>query len=223
MLDYDRYLVIAPHPDDEVLGMGGTIKKLTEMGKEVAILYISGHYPPLYPNHVGVAIETECMKSLRILGVTNFRFFRLPPTNIALDGIASLNSLIYDFVTEFKPEVVFGPFTDRHVDHKQVFEAMMVATRPLSSLSPKIVASYEVVSETHWLSPSAESIFQPTHYVDITAIMLFKLKAMGCFVSQIQPTPCARSLEALDALAVFRGSCCGVERAEGFVVHRYLC
>ena len=168
-LNGKRVLVIAPHPDDEILGVGGTIAKCTEQGCEVVVLTISGHLPPLYPEGVYKQTVDEAHQAHAIVGVTESLFLEIPATMLTDVPVHELNGKILDVVKRVKPEIVFCPYPDRHVDHRIVFDSALVATRPVSiGLGIEVLAAYETLSETHWNAPHIEPNFTPNWIVDIT-------------------------------------------------------
>src|SRR5439155_6821004 len=116
------------------------------------------------------------------------------------------------------------PFPDRHIDHRLVFESAMVATRPVGSAARgiELLAAYETVSETHWNAPHIEPNFVPNWIVDVTNEMSRKVDALACYGSQMQAFPAARSVEAVEALAKFRGTQAGFSFGEGFHVIRMI-
>jgi len=213
--------IIAPHPDDEVLGLGGTIRRMSLSGIKVHLLVISGHLPPLYSIEIFKKTQIECNMSAKILGISSIKFLEIPATNISQKPVAELNAKINDFLDKAKPTTVFIPFPDRHIDHKLIFEASMVCTRPVGQHYPKLVLSYETLSETDWNAPYIEPFFIPEMYIDITDTFESKLEAMRSYKSQLQNAP-SRSLEAIEALARYRGSQNGFKYAEGFKVIRHL-
>ena len=220
-MDYDRALIITPHPDDDILGAGGYIKKLSESGCEVNVLTVSGHLPPLYSEEVFATTVKEAAKAHALVGVAHSQYLKIPATKIGDVPINELNGKVVDAVNTFKPSLVLCPFPDRHIDHRLVFDAAMVATRPVGvGNNIKLLAAYETLSETHWNAPHIESNFVPTWVVDITHTIKDKKKALACFESQITPFPGPRSIEAVDALAKFRGTQAGFAYGEGLQIIR---
>lgn len=138
--------------------------------------------------------------------------------NIALP---QFNAAILDVIHDVKPDILLMPYYDRHVDHRMIFDAVMVASRPVGvGKRLKLVAAYETLSETHWNAPHIEPNFTPNWVVDITDYIDIKLDAMACYTSQLHKFPEPRSLEALRALALFRGSQSGFGYGEGFHIIR---
>lgn len=212
-------VVIAPHPDDETLGVGGTIARLTAEGAHVAVLIVSGHLPPLYPQGIFEVSERESRAAMRILGVSSLEFLKIPALTVSRTPTEELNGKIAQFITRNKPDMVFLPFLDRHIDHRVIFDSSVVACRPVSSAAPWVVLAYETLSETHWNVPGVEPAFMPELFVEITPYMEKKIEALSCYESQIKQSP-ARSVEASQALARFRGSQNGCDYAEAFKVVR---
>lgn len=216
-----RALVIAPHPDDEVLGAGGTIARLVDAGVSVTVVAACSDLPPLYPADVAPAVEREARAAHEVLGVAESIFLDLPSVEVSRGPVAALNGPLQEVVDRVRPSIVLIPFPDRHVDHRAVFDAAMVATRPIGAgRDITLVAMYETISETFWNAPGAEPVFAPTWNVDIAATLARKVEAFSRFESQLQAFPGPRSVEALEALALFRGSQAGLPHAESFQVVR---
>ena len=219
LFDIRRLVVIAPHPDDETLGAGGTIARFAAAGAEVSVLIVSGHLPPLYPEAAFEETRREAEAAFRVLGVTRFEFLKVPATMVHEMPVAELNGKVTNFVRAAAPELVLIPFPDRHIDHRIVFDSSVVATRPVGQNPPRMVMCYETLSETHWNAPGIEPAFVPDFHFDITAQMEKKIQALECYASQVKSAP-SRSLDATRALARFRGSQMGCEHAEAFKMVR---
>ena len=218
--DLKNIVVISPHPDDETLGLGGSIKKFSSSGIKVHILVVSGHLPPLLDNkNQFLTTKEEAIKAFDKLGVTSFEFLEIPATYVNKEDISSLYGKINKFIKQIDPEVVFLPFPDRHIDHRIIFDGSVVACRPIKKNFPKIVLMYETLSETHWNVAGAEPIFNPDFFIDISNEISFKLSALNCYKSQIKENP-SRSTDAIKALAKFRGSQNGCDYAEAFKLVR---
>jgi LmbE family N-acetylglucosaminyl deacetylase len=217
----NRLLVIAPHPDDEILGAGGTIAKYAARGYEITVLTVSGHRPPLYPEDAYLRTLEEAKAAHAIVGVRQSLFLGVPATMLGQEPVASLNGKIAAVVRDIAPSIVLCPYPDRHVDHRYVFESSMVATRPVGfGRGIRIVAAYETLSETHWNAPHIEPNFTPNWVVDISDYIEPKIAALRCYESQVSPFPGPRSVEAVRALSVFRGTQAGFAHGEGLHVVR---
>ena len=216
-----KLLIISPHPDDETLGAGGTLARFADRGGEITVLTVAAHMPPLYPKDVHETAMADARNAHHLIGVKESLFLNYPAVFLRDIPVHEFNSSIHEVVTRVEPDVVLTPYFDRHIDHRLVFEAAMVVCRPVGvGKKIKVVAAFETVSETHWNAPHIEPDFTPNWFVDITDYIDKKLEIMNCYPSQIHPFPEPRSLEALRALALFRGSQAGVGYAESFHIIR---
>jgi LmbE family N-acetylglucosaminyl deacetylase len=216
-----RILVVAPHPDDETLGVGGTIAKFAAQGDEVFVLMVSGHLPPLYNREDYEKTVSEAYSAFSVLGVLKSEFLEIPATMIGDQPLHKVNGRISKIVNDFNPDIVFTPYPDRHIDHRLIFDSVMVATRPVGAgRKIEMLAAYETLSETHWNAPHIEPNFIPNWTVDISNHMANKIDAMNCYKSQLSPLNGPRSIEAIEALAKFRGTQSGFEYGESFHIIR---
>ena len=218
-----RVMVVAPHPDDETLGVGGTIAKYSAQGADIFVLIVSGHLPPLYSRKDYDKTVHEAQSAFKLLGVSQSEFLEIPATMINSKPLHKVNGRISKIINDFKPHIVFCPYPDRHIDHRLIFDSVMVATRPVGvGRDIEILAAYETLSETHWNAPHIEPNFTPNWVVDITEQIDNKLDALSCYKSQISDFPGPRSIEAVEALAKFRGTQAGFGYGEGFHVIRMI-
>tara|TARA_B110000483_G_scaffold239850_1_gene319214 strand:+ start:327 stop:998 length:672 start_codon:yes stop_codon:yes gene_type:complete len=218
-LDFKKTLVIAPHLDDETIALGGTIKKLSKTKSQINVIIVGGHLPPLYKKEDYQITKNESKKALKILGVKKVYYLDIPALEFHRKYYNTLNSKINALMNDFNPTTVFIPFPDRHIDHRTVFDCAMVNTRPNKKNHPKFVLSYETLSETHWNAPYIEANFTPDFFVNIDETIKDKIKALNCYQSQIKDNQ-SRSIQAVQALARFRGSQNGCKYAEGFKLIR---
>jgi len=219
-----KILIIAPHPDDEVLGCGGTIKKHSNQGDDVYLCIVTKAYTPDWTQEFIDNRKKNIDCSNKILGIKETFFLDLPTVKLDTIPQKELNDSISKCVENIKPEILYIPFGgDLNKDHRLVFESSIVATRPKPKNSIKKVLSYEVLSETEWGSLRAQEmkdIFIPNIYIDISNTLEFKLEAMSCYKSELKDYPHPRSLEAINVLAKKRGSESGLTVAEAFVLIR---
>lgn len=210
-----RVVVIAPHNDDEILGVGGTMAKLAKSGHEVIVCEVTAGD---LADEMVQQQKREARKSHELIGVSKTVFMDLPVVGLKEMRTREINGAFLKQITELEPEVVFIPHKgDMHIDHRMVIEAAMVALRPVSAPKLKGIYAYETLSETDWNTPSVDNAFIPTVFVDITDEITTKLEAMKCHESQLCDYPHPRSLEALEALAKHRGCTICREYAEAFM------
>lgn len=211
-------LVIAPHPDDEVLGCGGTIIKYVKQGHQVFVCFVTKAYTPDWSKDFLEKRKVEIEKSSKILGLERKYFLDYPTAKLDTipqkELIASINKVISDC----QPQVLYIPHKgDLHKDHKLVFEASLVASRFFSNNGIKKILSYETLSETE-SNGQAEDFFMPNVYEGISKFFGQKLKAISSYSSELKKMPHPRSLAAVEALARKRGFDCGAELAESFML-----
>jgi LmbE family N-acetylglucosaminyl deacetylase len=216
-------LVIAPHPDDEVLGVGGAMARWALEGHVVQVAVVTRGRPPLYSDVEEAVCSAEARAAHGRLGVAATWFLDLPAAELDSLPHRELNGRLGELIRASGPDEVYVPFLgDVHLDHQLVFRSAMVASRPGREESPRRVYAYETLSETNWNAPFLTPPFIPNHFVDITSTLHLKLEAMACYRSQLRDPPHERSLAALQALATLRGATVGLPAAEGFVTIRTL-
>jgi LmbE family N-acetylglucosaminyl deacetylase len=216
-----RVVVVAPHPDDEVLGCGGVMARHAANGDEVSVIIATRGAPELFSDESVERTRAEARCAHAILGARETRFLDFPAPRLDVTpGHLLADSLARQFC-ELQAERVYLPHHgDIHTDHGRVYQAVLVAARPLSHCPVRQLLCYETLSETEWAPPTASAVFCPTVFVDISAYLPKKLAAMQCFASQLKAFPNPRSLETIEALARVRGSTISVPAAEAFVLVR---
>ncbi len=220
-----RALVLAPHPDDEVLGCGGTMRRLHEAGAEVyAAIMANGSIgaPELYTAEGWQIVTGEAQRAHAELGVTKTIFSDLPAPALDQHEAYKIASKVSEVLQEVNPTHLFIPHRgDLHLDHGAIFNAALVAARPFPGAMVEQILSYETLSETEWGHPVPSHAFIPNHFVALEPSHLdAKLRSMECFATQLQESPHPRSLEGIRALATVRGATVGVHAAEAFATIR---
>jgi N-acetylglucosamine malate deacetylase 1 len=219
----NRVLVIAPHPDDEVLGVGGTMAKFASEGAEVYVAIVTKGYPPDFTEETVQKDRAEALAAHQVLGVKETIFLSFPAARLDSVPHCEVNSQLIDLLQKLHPDIIFIPFNgDIHLDHQRVFLSALVAARPNSSYAPKVIYAYETLSETNWNAPYLTPNFVPNVFVDISPYLETKMKAMQMYASQLKPFPHERSEESLRALATLRGSTVGCFSAEAFYLVRQI-
>lgn len=214
-------LVIAPHPDDEVLGVGGAILKHRADGDAVHVVICTRGESSRFGAAQVERVQREARDVHAFLDVTGSYFLDFPAAGLDTIPGADLNAALAETFAAVAPDTVYLPHAgDVHRDHQLVFQAGLVCARPNMGRYPTRVLTYETVSETNWHAPPVTPPFMPNVYVDITPHLERKLEACAMYVSQMQSPPHERSLEALRALATVRGHTMHVAAAEAFMLVR---
>lgn len=216
-----KILVVAPHPDDEVLGVGGSIAKHVNAGDEVYVCIITKAYTPEWSDNFIKNRSNEIKKAHEILNVYKSICLDLPTVKLDTFPQVDLNAAIFEVVAKIDPEIVYIPHKgDLNKDHRLVHYAALVATRPANRQLKKILA-YETLSVTEW--GSTIDPFIPNSYIDISETFDKKIEAMKAYGSELKEPPHPRSLEIIEALAKKRGSEIFVNYAEAFLLIREIC
>jgi LmbE family N-acetylglucosaminyl deacetylase len=215
-----RIIVISAHPDDETLGVGGTLLKHKNKGDEIYWLIVTN----IFENQ-GFTKERVASRQLEIDRVAElFRFKRvfklnIPTMSISSETIISLIPRISQVFQEIQPEIIYTlNRSDAHSDHRYLSEAVMACTKSFRYPYIKKVLMYECISETEFAPSYPEKVFIPNYYVDISDFIDMKIAIMKVFESELAPAPFPRSEENIRALARFRGSTVGCHFAEAFQV-----
>ena len=223
-------LVVAAHPDDEVLGCGGTIARHAEAGDAVQVLIVAeGATSRQEQRDRKEAAEQlsslaqAAQKAGAILGAMGVELLDLPDNR--LDSLDRLDLIkrIEERIAWHQPQVVYVHHAgDVNIDHRRLHEAVITACRPTPGQPVRRLLSFEVASSTEWQPPGSAPAFQPNWFVDITAQWSRKRQALESYAAEMRPWPHARSISALEHLARWRGAQVGVEAAEAFGLLRQL-
>ena len=226
----ESILVVAAHPDDEVLGCAGTIARHADAGDQVQVLIVAegatSRQQQRDREQVGdelSALAQAAHKAGAILGAAGVELLDLPDNR--LDSLDRLDVIkqIEERINRYEPQVVYVHHAgDVNVDHRRLHEAVVTACRPTPGHVVKRLLSFEVVSSTEWQPPGSAPAFQPSWFVDISEQWERKREALVAYASEMRNWPHARSLEAVGHLARWRGAQVGVEAAEAFALMRYV-
>jgi LmbE family N-acetylglucosaminyl deacetylase len=226
----DSVLVVAAHPDDEVLGCGGTIARHADAGDQVQVLIVAEgatsreqQRDRIQATDALSALAQAAQQAGAILGAKGVELLALPDNR--LDSLDRLDLIkkIEESIARHQPQVVYVHHAgDVNVDHRRLHEAVVTACRPMPGQPVRRLLSFEVVSSTEWQPPGSAPAFQPNWFVEISDQWQRKRQALVAYTSEMRPWPHARSLEALEHLARWRGAQVGVEAAEAFCLLRQL-
>lgn len=213
-------LVIAPHPDDETLGCGGTLLRHKAEGCQVHWLLITG-----MSEERGFSKERIAKRNEEILLAAQAYVFdsvaqlNLPPAALETLPLGQIIAGISDTINKVKPQIVYVPYrNDAHSDHELVFDAAMSATKSFRYPFIKRVLAYETLSETDFGMKPEDGGFRPNVFVDISSYINKKLDIMEIFESEMGEFPFPRSRKALEALATLRGAQSNCQAAESFML-----
>lgn len=218
-----RVLVVAAHPDDEVLGMGGTIAVHTSGGDDVRVLVVTDGSSTQYPGDAKIRErkEQEALEAAKELGVEDYVHLDLPDMRLDTLEHIDVNRILEEHVREFAPHVVYTVHPDVNRDHQVLFDSVAVATRPTPGHPVRRLLTYAPTSSTEW-TPAAVNWFQPNWYVDVSGSLEQKIAAFAHYETERREYPHPRSARAIRAAAEFHGTSCGLEFAEPFVLVRSL-
>lgn len=220
-------LIVVAHPDDEVLGVGGTAALFAQKGRDVRVLILAEGATSRDPvrdtnkhQKALTSLQKNAIDAADILGVCAPQFCGYPDNRLDSVELLDVIKAVERVVEEHQPTTVLTHHqSDLNIDHRIAFEAVLTACRPVPDQCVKEILCFETLSSTEW-SAHQEKSFYPNYYVDITAQLEQKLEALKCYASEMRPYPHARSIEAVEALAKMRGASAGVRAAEAFVLIR---
>jgi LmbE family N-acetylglucosaminyl deacetylase len=218
-----KVLVVAAHPDDEILGVGGTIAGHVRQGDQVTIALVADSGAARYEDGTIDLVKKCAIEAAKHLGVSqeNLRFAGFEDQKLDTLPILEITRWIETVVEDIEPQIVYTHHRgDINRDHRVVHEATLTATRPYNTLFVERILCFETPSATEWAGPFVEDAFVPNVYRDVTGCLDSKLKAMSAYTTEIRPAPHPRSLSALEARAAYWGSVTGVAAAEPFILVR---
>jgi len=220
-------LVVAAHPDDEVLGCGGTIARASEE-HEIRVLVLGEGMTSRMDreqadSRVLERLRADATEAARLLGARAIEFEALPDNRFDQVPLLDIVKIVERQIERLKPDVCYTHHSgDLNIDHGLTFRAVMTATRPGADHHVREVLSFEVPSSTEWAFHCVEPSFRPNVFVDVSGTIEKKIAAMSCYSTEIRPLPHPRSPEALRATAARWGSVIGVDCAEAFELIRCL-
>jgi LmbE family N-acetylglucosaminyl deacetylase len=219
-------LVVAAHADDEALGCGGTIARLTRAGSVVHVAFLADGVtarPGEAAGHVDALRERRAAaeKACAVLGVAGMSYGEFPDNRLDTVPLLSIVQSIEPLLRRHRPEMVITHHAgDLNVDHRRTHEAVAVACRPLPGASVRTLLAFEVPSSTEWQPAGSGPAFVPNWFNDISGTLDVKLAALDAYGAEMRAWPHARSRAAVEHLARWRGATIGVAAAEAFVLGR---
>lgn len=223
----NRVLVIAAHPDDEVLGCGATAARLVMEGNEVHFAILGEGLTSRHADRSAAdatqlsALHQHAHAAAAKLGVKSLTLHKLPDNRLDTVPLLDVVKIVEELVDRLKPTVIYTHHGgDLNVDHGVVHRAVLTATRPVAGQPVQQIYAFEVPSSTEWAFQRLEPVFRPNVFVDVTFTLEAKIAAMECYESEARKFPHPRSPEALRAIAMRWGSVAGCGAAEAFELVR---
>lgn len=225
-----KVLVVAAHPDDEVIGCGGTIARHAAQGDRVSVLIVAEGATSRSRQRDRTAVASE-LEDLALaarsandaLGVTRLNLLDFPDNR--MDGVELLDVIksIEAEIAEWRPEMVYTHHAgDVNIDHRVIHDAVVAACRPQPGCCVNTLLFFEVASSTEWRPPASGMAFQPNWFVDIHAHWEAKMAALKAYASEMREFPHPRSVAAIEHLACWRGASAGLPMTEAFMLGRMI-
>jgi LmbE family N-acetylglucosaminyl deacetylase len=221
-------LVVAAHPDDEILGCGGAIARHVQQGDRVAVVILgegvtsrSAHGMPDQDLEKLRDLSMATQRACAILGVRDVALNDFPDNRMDSLALLDVVKLIEVHIARVRPTVIYTHHGgDVNIDHQVTYQAVVTACRPQPGHPVRTLLTFETLSSTEWQPPLAGVSFAPNWFVDINETLALKLAALDEYVSELRPWPHPRSISAVEHLARWRGSMVGLEAAEAFALAR---
>ena len=227
-MSINNVLVIVAHPDDEILGCGGTLAWHVKNGDNVFVLFLadgegSRHTAQYNVNNKYSAREKMANNAADIIGIKETSFLRLPDNRMDSIPLLDIVQKIEPYIQQQSPNFIYTHHSgDLNIDHRMTHQAVMTACRPQPNFCVSSILCFEVPSSTEWQSPNSNTPFIPNWFVDISDTLKVKEEALKKYENELHSFPHARSWEAIKSLAKWRGASVGAEAAEAFVLTRHI-
>ncbi|MBW1697333.1 MAG: PIG-L family deacetylase [Deltaproteobacteria bacterium] len=222
-----KVLVVAAHPDDEVLGCGGTISRLAHDGHDVYITILGEGITSRYKQREDAdadlieALHNRSCQVAEVLGAQDLFLYNLPDNRFDTVPILDVVKIIEELVERIQPQVIYTHHGgDLNIDHVVVHRAMLTAARPMQGQPVREIFAFEVPSSTEWSFQRFEPSFRPNVFIDISDTLNIKVQALSLYETEARPFPHPRSPEAIHAIAHRWGTIVGCEAAEAFELIR---
>lgn len=223
----NRILVVAAHPDDEILGLAGTIRKHVNKGDKVYCLVL-GEGMTSRVNHradihqeVIASLHKQTLKAAEIIGFEEVFFSNFPDNRFDSVDLLDIIKEVDKYAQYVKPNIIYTHhYGDLNIDHRKTFEAVITACRPVARYTVKEIYCFETPSSTEWNFQYGDNTFKPNLFIDIEDTLQAKLDAMSCYKTELGEYPHPRSLKALEVIASRWGIVVGRQYAEAFELIR---
>jgi N-acetylglucosamine malate deacetylase 1 len=226
----ENILIVAAHPDDEVLGCGGVIAKHINNGDKVHILILAEGITSRDKSRnqneredVLLKLKDSARKAHEILGSNSLKLLDLPDNRMDSLELLDIVKLVESEISFIKPDIIYTHHVgDLNIDHQITNQAVFTACRPQPNSKLKKIYTFEVPSSTEWQTPDKGQIFTPNTFINISNTLSKKIEALKAYDTEMKPWPHSRSIESVKHLAAWRGASVGFEAAEAFSLSRDL-
>ena len=226
----NKVLVIAAHPDDEILGCGGTIARhIIERDKVHVLILAEGITSRDLVRNKKKRVKqlkqlyNSSRKAHKIIGTTSLKTFDFPDNRMDSVNLLDIVKIIEKEIRRINPEIIYTHHIgDLNIDHSITHRAVMTACRPEPKKSVKKIFCFEIPSSTEWQSITSKNYFKPNCFINISKTLGKKIKALKAYKSEMRSWPHSRSIKAVEKLARWRGSSVGFKAAEAFISIREL-
>ena len=224
----NNILVVAAHPDDEILGCGGSLYKYSLQGFNINIVFMTNGVSArsLSKKEILLAIKERkkaAKKVAKIIGAKKLHFLNFKDNQLDSYPLLKIIKPLERLINKIKPEIIYTHYNDDlNIDHQIVSKAVITICRPQKNKTVKKMLFFEVPSSTEWQIKKKQKTFSPNYFEDISKVKNYKLRALKCYKSEIKKWPHPRSIKGVTSLFNWRGATIGVEAAEAFMVGRII-
>lgn len=221
-------LIVAAHPDDEILGVGATAARHAAEGDAVYAMILGegqtsrGSHREDTDRETVELLHKNTLESAKAIGFRDVFFADFPDNRFDEVDLLDIVKVVEGRIRDLKPQIVYTHYSgDLNVDHQYTARAVLTATRPIGDYCVEEIYAFETLSSSEWnFDHTLQTAFRPNVFVDITDYYVQKEAAMKCYVSELCEFPHPRSLTGMDVLSKTRGMAAGMQRAEAFMLIR---
>lgn len=225
--EYKKILIVASHPDDEIIGCGGTLVKLSKLKKKIDIIFLSDSTGARfkknslkYKKHINLR-KKSALKISRTLKINSTVFLDFPNISFGIDDFQKISSKLFNLIKKKKYDLIMShSYTDNNRDHRMAFEATLNACRPVNKFNSVSFMTFETNSATDFAVSQFKGKFNPNFYVDITKELKKKISLLKVYNYELRQSPHSRSVDNIVNLAKLRGSSIYSKYAEAFEIIR---
>ena len=219
----EKIVVIAAHPDDELLGCGGTlIKHSKKKGDYIKTLILGqGMLSRGEDESVLTHLRADAKKANDIIGVNELKFFEFPDNAFDSVPLLKIIKVVENEIDDYQPDIIYTHFShDLNIDHRRTFEAVMTACRPQPGFKNPDIYSFYIQSSTDWISSTEATQFVPNVFVDVENEIERKIEALAAYQTEMREYPHSRSLESIRVFSRYWGTRFGKRFSEPFILVR---